>query len=460
MTNNRTGMRQMPQNMISRRTLLGSSAAAGVLALGPRTAFAAPEELTYWTPGGSTIACEMMQNFLDTYVGRSASTASGSFQCGLGDGSNYTQTLIGSIAGGTPPDISIVWDAPVPMAREGAFMPLDEMLASSSIPLDTWPDGLMSSVQWDGKTYGLPLTSGLYTMWYNEEMFEAKGISSAREDFPKTWDELRRLSKEFTVWNGDRLETAGFMPTRNPYDLVVWSNLNGGRFYDPENKKYEINSEQNLEMLTYFMEWFEEEYKGDVRLIDASGDFNLISLGSSGMIPAFKESRQAGLMDGCWMLGDIYADPKPNFERYNLASAPVGPSGSRSYSGFWPNWFVIPTGADSAEEAFKFLEYMSVEGVVDWFALIPDVPTNLQVEAAPPNIVIETRGQEFADDLTAFLQEQAAITAPMWGSPVQNFENDQITRLMEMVYYKEASPKEALDQAQSVVQAELDRALG
>ena len=37
------------------------------------------------------------------------------------------------------------------------------------------------------------------------EIFAAKGIPADRESFPKTWDELRALSKEFTVWEDDRL---------------------------------------------------------------------------------------------------------------------------------------------------------------------------------------------------------------------------------------------------------------
>jgi len=35
----------------------------------------------------------------------------------------------------------------------------------------------------------LPATASSYAIFYNEELLESKGISSAREDFPKTWPE-------------------------------------------------------------------------------------------------------------------------------------------------------------------------------------------------------------------------------------------------------------------------------
>ncbi len=60
------------------------------------------------------------------------------------------------------------------------------------------------------------MTAGVYSMWYNQDMLDAKGIPSDRASFPKTWDEMRRMSKEFTVWDGDRLVSAGFMPNRVP----------------------------------------------------------------------------------------------------------------------------------------------------------------------------------------------------------------------------------------------------
>lgn len=438
----------------TRRGLLQGGAAFATLAALPRLAAAQSAPLSMWTPGGSELFCQIHTGLLQGFAGGST------VQCGLGQDTEFTQALIGSIASGMPPDISMIWDSPVLLGSQGAFMPLDEMMANSRIAAETWPAGLLASCQFRGVTYGLPVTAGVYGMWMNEELFEAKGITGGRDALPKTWDEMRRMSKEFTVWNGDRLEVAGFMPPREAETMAIWSALNGGTIYDGDALRYTIDSDQNVEMFQFFLDWLDEEYRGDINLVDRSGNFrDGYPSSSTGLGPAFREGRLAGMQTGSWLMGDIYGDPAPVFERWNIGAHPVGPSGSATVSGVWPNFFVIPTGSRNAAEAFAYLETLSLEGVVDWYRQIPDVPSNLQVKAPTPDVVVERRGAEFAEDITAFLQSQAAIVTPMWNSPVQGFGQDQLARAMEKIYTKAAPVKEALAEAQTAAQAELERVL-
>ena len=445
---------------LSRRSFLQSSAAAGAALAMPGAAWSQAEgQLLLWLPGGSDLFCKIHTGLLDSFSAK-AGLGAASTVCGLGQDTEFTQALIGSITAGNPPDISMLWDSPVSLGAQGAFMPLDEMMKGSQIPIETWPAGLLSSCQFKGATYGLPVTAGVYSMWYNEELFEAKGIPSDRASFPKTWADLRKLSKEFTEWDGDTLKVAGFMPNRVSETMAIWSALNGGMLFDEANLKYVLDSEQNIEMMNFFVDWFEEEYKGDVNLIDRSGNFrDGYADGNTGMGPAFREGRQAGMQSGSWLMGDIYADPVPVFTRWNLAPNPYGPSGTASVSGTWPNWFVIPVGSKNAQAAFDYLSFLAVEGSVEWYQQIPDVPTNSQVKLKAPTGLVENRGQEFADDLSTFLGAQAAIVTPMWNSPVQSFGNDQVARAIEKIYTKAQPVKEALAEAQAASQAELERVL-
>jgi multiple sugar transport system substrate-binding protein len=446
---------------VSRRGFLrGSAAATGALMVLPRGAFAQTEgQLLLWLPGGSDLFCQIHTGLLEGFSA-GAGLGPATTVCGLGQDTEFTLALIGSITAGNPPDISMLWDSPVALGSQGAFMALDEMMAGSKISIDTWPAGLLSSCQFKGQTFGLPVTAGVYSMWYNEEMFEAKGISPARADFPKTWADMRALSKEFTVWEGDKLVTAGFMPPRVPETMAIWSALNGGMLYDEANLRYTIDSEQNIEMMNFFLDWLNEEYKGDVNLVDRSGNFlDGYPNSTTGLGPAFREGRLAGMQSGSWLMGDIYGDPVPTFERWNLAAHPTGPSGTASVSGTWPNWFVIPAGSKNPQAAFDYLTYLSTEGVVEWYQQIPDVPTNSQVQAKSPQSLVDRRGAAFADDVTAFLAEQAAVVTPMWNSPVQSFGADQVARALEKIYTKAATPAEALAEAQVASQAELERVL-
>lgn len=444
---------------LGRRSLLKGGAATGLLlGTGGFARAQAASDLSLWLPGGSDLFCQIHTGLLQGFAARGGAGAE--VLCGLGQATEFNQGLVGAISAGSPPDVTMLWDSPVLLGVQGAFMPLDEMMAGSRIAAETWPAGLLGSAQFGGVTYGLPVTAGVYGMWYNEELFEAHGIPSDRESFPKTWTELRALSKEFTRWEGDRLEVAGFLPPYEPATLPIWSALNGGTLFDEENQRYVIDSERNIEMMNFFLDWLNEEYRGDIALIDRSGNFwDAYPSTITGLPPAFREGRQAGLQVGSWLMGDIYFDPAPVFERWNIAAHPVGPSGTETVSGTWPNWFAIPVGSRDPAAAFAYLEYLSTEGVVDWFRQIPDVPANLQVEAPPPDIVVEQRGEEFARDVTDFLQSQAAIVTPMWNSPVQSFQTDQMRLALERIYTKTATVEEALSEAQASVQAELDRVL-
>jgi len=319
-----------------------------------------------------------------------------------------------------------------------------------------------ASCQWQGKTYGLPTAAGTYAIYYNAGALEKKGISAKRADFPKTWDDLRKLSKEFTVWNGDVLESVGFMPTTlDMVEMNVWSALNGSQFYDAAANKFTIDSPQNIEMMEYFLKWFEEDYKGDLEKVNASNNWGTYP-DSNGRPPAFNEGKNAIASSGFWWGGDMYGvEVKPDAKNWDVAQYPVGPSGSGTKSGYWPNWMVIPKGAKKRDDGFKYMDYMSAEGIISWFNVVPDMPTNANVEVAKlyPKKVSEERGEAFAKDVMKFFYDQLKVATPMWTSPVQNFANDQITRMMEQVYTKKATPKDALTEAQKACQTELEKVM-
>jgi ABC-type glycerol-3-phosphate transport system substrate-binding protein len=316
---------------------------------------------------------------------------------------------------------------------------------------------VLASCIFGGKTYGLPVAAGTYAMWYNEEWFEEVGIPAGRENFPKTWDEMRQLSKEFTRWEGDELVSVGFIPWQDQYTLPVWSASNGGQIYDAANRKYTIDSPENIYMMEYAMAWIDEEYKGDYQKV-SSYNWGMYADDALGQ-PGFQMGKTAMRLDGFWVVGDLY-EVEPTFERWNVASIPVGPTGDQPTSGYWPNWLVIPTGSQHREEAFDWLDYMSAVGIVQWFNVIPDMPTNKQVPTdIVPERAKEKRGEAFALEVTEFFRNQLNIATPMWDSPVQNFANDQLGVALEKIYNKQASPKDALGEAQRASQAELDKVL-
>jgi ABC-type glycerol-3-phosphate transport system substrate-binding protein len=424
-------------------------------------------DLTFWTPGGSDQYCAGFTTIAENYMAQNPDIIMNETQCNP-TGENYTEVLLANIAAGDPPDATIVWSSPVTYAVRGALEPLDDAMATSqNSGVENWPPGVLASCQWQGVTYGLPAAAAPYAMYYNVDMFEAAGIPSDPAEFPKTWDELRALSKEFTQWDGDLLVQAGFFPWGGPNDFfsmavefVIWSNTNGSQVFDAANLKYTINSEQNIEMMRYALEWWEEEFKGDLIAVNTSGDWGVYPSGE-GVAPAWAEGKYAIKNDGYWIATDMYDAAEVKFERWNVAPYPVGPSGSKSASGYWPNWLVIPKGVPHKQESFNYLDYMVVEGMKVWFGIVPDLPANMKfpVDFVPPTLV-EKVGETFATEVNAFFHNQLnEFAVPMWNSPVEDFYLDQLSVALEQIISKTATPEEALGAVQTACQDELDKLL-
>jgi len=457
---------------MNRRHLLRTAGvgAAGALALGAAgrgarsSVNAAPSRqdrttVTFWTPGGSPIFCETHTEIAADY-GTVNPNVTVNFQCGTDD-DTYADRLLGAIAAGNPPDGTVLWDTPVAYGVRGALRPIDDLMATSQYAkVENWPASVLGSCQFKGQTFGLPVAAPTYGLWYNQDLFAEKGIPLDRGSFPKTWDELRRLSQEFTRWDGDRLDVGGFvLPASDlPHTLPIWSALNGGVIYDAANQRYAIDSEQNLEMMDYFLRWLDEEYRGDINAVERSGAWAGYP-SDEGQPPEFQTGGLAVMEWGSWGLGDLYAYGETTIQQWDVAPYPVGPSGSTAVSGYWPNWLVIPDRAAHPEEAFGYLDYLSGVGIVKWFSAVPDMPTNALVPEVVPAGIVERRGEAFATDVMAFFRAQLQVATPMWDSPVQSLANDQIDRAIERILTKEAPPREALAEAQQACQTELENVL-
>lgn len=465
---------RMLQGAMNRRRMLKLGAGGAALAGGvglptglgrrPGAVLAAQEgaALRFWVPPGSPKFCEIHQEIAADYQATAQGVTFQEVQCLPGEADDYIQAILAAIAAGNPPDGMVIWDTPVSLGARDALLPLDELMAASEhAQVEKWPAGLLASCQYGGATYGLPAVSGLYGLWYNADLLAEKGIPNDRASLPRTWDDLRRMSKEFTVWDGDRLVSAGYIPNNAGWDsetLPIWAALNGGRLYDAENQTYTIDSEPVVEMMEYWVSWLDEEYKGDIGLVRSSAAWGAY-VNEEGLPPAFQEGRQAMLLQGSWVMGDFAAEVEPVFTNWNIGNLPVGPSGEAPVSGYWPNWLAIPAGAANPDAAFGYLDYLSAVGAEKWFSAIVDIPTNADAPDVLPQVVVDSRGEEFAQEIMDFWASQAEIATPMWDSPIQSFANDRLRQAVERILTKAAPPAEELASAQADCQAELESVL-
>jgi multiple sugar transport system substrate-binding protein len=453
---------RLARSTIDRRAflrLLGLG--GGTIIVGACGTSVAPEtgrqvSLTFWTPGGGGDWCAQLDSIAKDFQEHHPSIHIGPTQCGGGGGEQgFTEVLLAQIAAGNPPDAAILWTSPAALAARGSLEALDELMQTALYAhAANWPPAILASCRFEGKTYGLPVTAGSCGLWYNREMFERKGIPAGRDDFPKTWAELRRLSKEFTSWRRDRLETAGFIPWHVAEELPIWSALNGAQLYDAASRRYTIDAEPNVAMMAYAVEWLDQEYKGDFAQVMRSGNWEGYEI--EGRQPAFMDQRQAMFVAYSWNIGSP-AHTHSAF-RWDMARFPVGPNGRQTVAGYWPNWLVILKGARHLTQAFNWLDYLSGVGVQAWFRHFPDLPSNRLVPRdLLPTALVAGKGEAFAQDIMHFFRDQLDIATPMWDSPIQDFATDQIRRALEQIMYKVARPRDALVEVQGVCQRALEK---
>jgi len=412
-----------------------------------------PVTLTWWNQF-STETCQEMfpkvvEDFEELYPWI---TVDFEISGGPPGGGEYIEVLLTRIAGGNPPDAATLWTPPVQFAAQGSLLAIDEYIAGAEwAKPGTFYENPLKSCQWRGKTYGLPSSAGCTAMFINVAKFEEKGISAKREDFPKTWDDLKALSAEFVVWEDDELNHAGFVPWAAGWTNVLWSGLNGGKLFDDGEEKYFLNSDENIEWLNYMVKWLDEQYKGDVELLNMYGSWGDVYPESG-----FNMGLCSMAESGSWAC----TDAEIPFD-WEICEYPVGPSGTTSQTAWWPNWWVVPIGSAHPHEGFLFVEYLSTKGWETWYTAVMDTPAwkDFSPDIITEKLVDVVGSREKAVEIHEFFAKYLERAVLMWNSPIEDFAANTLGQAVDEILHATKTPQTALDEAQELCQAKLDELL-
>jgi ABC-type glycerol-3-phosphate transport system substrate-binding protein len=369
-----------------------------------------------------------------------------------GNGDGYVEALLSRIAGGNPPDVATLYEPPVEFAARGSLFELDEyMKSATNATADAFFPNVLKSCQWQNKTYGLPSSAGAAAIYINSAKFKEKNITFARDSFPKTWDDLKILSKEFVSTKDGVVTSGGFVPfVGNSWMYPAWSAMNGGTIFDSASSSYKIDSDQNIQWIESWVNWLNEQYGGDLEKLNTAGNW-------AGTYPdtAFNLGKVAMAGEGSWSTTD--ADIPFAFD---VAKLPYGPGGSKSLTAFYPNWWVIPKGTKQPEAAFKLLEFIATSGWETWYKFIMDTPS---WKKFPPDVLttklVDAVGLDKAKNYNSFFADYLNDAVEMWTSPIETFAQDTFGTAVTEALSKKKSPKQALADAQKLCQDKLKATL-
>ena len=335
-----------------------------------------------------------------------------------------------AVAGGDTPDMAAADMAWMPLlAHSGSLMPLSDMIAAASEPMDDFYPALMDVNTYDGVQYGLPVSTNNLELFINTDLFEAAGLDPATP--PTTWDELKDAAvacanpEEGIV--GMELFTQPGEGLTWQFQVYLWQA--GGDFLTEDLSAAAFNSDAGVAALEYWLD-----------LIN-SGAYALSSWG------LFGQGQACMVMDGTWMVG-IWAGSAP-FE-WTTAPMPYPADGEPATNMGGEHMFIMTDDEAKQQAAWDFMAWFtSAEVQKEWDMMTGFMPVR---DAVASDEAYQTWIQETEPRLQPFVNmQQYAHNRP----PVEVYPelSDVFSGMLEQALYGQMSAQEALAAAEVAVNA-------
>lgn len=287
----------------------------------------------------------------------------------------YDKIVASKAAGGSGYDVvlyDVIW--PAAFARDGVLVDVTDRL--KELDRSKVFDGAWATVNYDGKTYGMPWILDTKYLFYNTEILEKAGIKEP----PRTWDELARDAKIIKdkglvqypiVWSWSQAEAV-------ICDYVTLTAAYGGKFFEGDKPAFDKGG--SLDAVSYMTQSLKDglsnpnskEYlEEDVRKVFSAGDaafaLNWTYMYAKANDPA--ESK---------VVGKVGVVPAPGVEGKSKAS---GVNGSMGLG--------ITAGSTKPDLAWKYITYLTSKPVQDQYAKL-----SLPIWKASYTDPAVTKGQE------------------------------------------------------------------
>lgn len=169
--------------------------------------------------------------------------------------------VLASVAGGQPPDVSLVdqfW--PPQMASTGALVPISKFISGpNGIDMSDFTKTALEVVTVNGEIVTMPFSMSNIVMFYNKDMFRAVGLDPEKP--PTTWDELVTYAKALTRdVNGDgKTDEWGVNFTTRAnigsvYHFIAFLWQAGGELYTPDFSKVAFNSDAGVAATQFWID--------------------------------------------------------------------------------------------------------------------------------------------------------------------------------------------------------------
>lgn len=353
---------------------------------------------------------------------------------GTVDGRSQTDRLISLIAAGTPPDVvEIERSQIIEFAAKGVLAPLDHHFGSAE---EEFIPAAMREVIYKGSIYGLPWGTDVRGLFWNRADFQAAGYDADRP--PATIEELDAMAARLTRVDGDGAFTKlGFIPWLGNWYATSWLYTFGGEVFDYDTMKPRVNTPDHIRGFEWIQE-YGQRYPYDVVAA---------TLASKNQYTFYDQTLSMIAHWNGFAQYALEADPSLDIGVGEVPHPPYGTNGT--HSGGYAH--VITEAANNRDDALTLLEWLaSKESEVRLYRATKSLPTRRSA-------IDEILGELSPTDAILVRQMEVA-----WGRPPLEYPPfyTKTTEAMLKVARLEASAKEALDEAQRLLEIDYKEILG
>lgn len=334
------------------------------------------------------------------------------------------QKLPAAIATQTAPDLVLFGvENLAPYVSNDSLEDISDFWDVTGVDKDNFLENVVELSYVDGKLYGTPMQYNVSYLYWNKDLFEAAGLDP--ETPPATMDELAEYAQKLTDPFKNQFGLA--MPSNTTYMQFLWAN--GGDADDPETNKNLLDSEENLQTLTWMQ---------DLAVNKKVTPANVTGSDADAMLQA---GQVAMYMSGPWQINGL----REQGINFGIAPCVAGSAGAFSPAGGCS--YVIPKGTDAAKKqaAYKFMKYWLTDEILKEWSQKNGFPVWSRTLAQDPEI----QNDEVLNSISKATEIGRAYN--LGYSLASQIDNDVMIPMFENVLTGAKTPEEALKDASAAM---------
>jgi multiple sugar transport system substrate-binding protein len=372
------------------------------------------------------------------------------------------EQLLTAAASDTLPDV--IWLGrfeTAAWASRGVLQPIDELVERDGYDTSMFYDWALEEASYDGQLYGIPGGADVRALFVNLDHLDEAGIDTNLDT--SDWDSLSAAGEALVQRDGDVITRWGFDHKLQAGYIWLWGKGNGGSFINEDGTEVTFDDEKVVEAL----QWGVDAY-------DAQGgyqDYQAISSTWQGD-EQFARGEVSIAAYEQWMLSAAVATIAPDM---NFTILPVRERGSGAdgpmvtFSG--GNAWYITSGVQNEDAAWEFIKYLHT--VDTWMVgaratkqyrqdtgavYFPSLTGNVLADQQQIEELYEPINEAFDAAVELFPQLVEVSNYRQIAKSVVGGQLDQImqTEGVTPALAGERSPKEALEEADTIAQEEID----